>query len=280
MNKIETLTPDQEILMDKVAQEYEDIIFSGDDSYKEDEIIKGIDFLYGLAELEAPKIVICSSPMDMKKQAGLKKGETFDYFGQGYDVGWTSFYDFMEQIGVDYDKDFDFTKWKNFIKNSGVFATCLTENVAFVCIRPFKIFRNTQLNLHNDKAMAIEWRDGYGEYVLNGVFVDKELVLTPTEKLDPTMLLKEKNAEIRREIVRKIGLERIVSKLGAETLDKQGDYELLLLDLKDGRKREYLKMKNPSIGVFHIEGVPPGTKTVKEALFFRNGLTSSPVRLS
>ena len=110
--------------------------------------------------------------------------------------------------------------------------------------------------------------------------VERDLVETPAEKIDPIILLKEKNAEVRREIVRKIGIERVVTKLGAEVIDKEYGYELLLLDLQDGRKREYLKMKNPSIGVFHVEGVPPGTKSVQAALAWRNGIETPPAILT
>lgn len=281
MNKIEELTEEQDHKTAMLAAEYEAIALSGDDSYDIEEIRRGIDFIYEISDMKSPEIIICTSPADMIEQAKLKKGETHDYIGQGYDVGWTAHFDFMEQIGVTYEKDWGFERWRDFIKKSGVWATILFENVAFVCIRPCSVHRNAAGDLHNENGMAIEWCDGYGEYSLNGVWVDESLVLTPAEKIDPATLLKEKNAEVRREIVRKVGIERVVAKLGAEVLDKQGEYELLLLDLKDGRKREFLKMKNPSLkGVFHIEGVPPGTKTIKEALMFRNGIDAPPAVLT
>ena len=49
-------------------------------------------------------------------------------------------------------------------------------------------------------------------------------------------------------------------------------YELLLLDLGDGRRRPFLKMTNPSTGDYEYQGVPPNCKTVEEAICFRNGL--------
>ena len=71
-------------------------------------------------------------------------------------------------------------------------------------------------------------------------------------------------------------VELVLTKLGGKSLDKSGDYELVLLNLGDNRERPYLKMKNPSIGVWHLEGVPPGTKTVKAALEWRNQTTVAP----
>jgi hypothetical protein len=108
----------------------------------------------------------------------------------------------------------------------------------------------------------------------------KEYVETPWDKLDPKLIIKETNAEVRRELVRKIGIERVVEKLGAKVLDKKGDYELIMLDIGDNNLRPYLKMKNPSIGVYHIEGVQPGCKTVDDALNFRNGTKEKPVILT
>lgn len=280
MKKIEELTDEQDHLMATLSAEYEAYALSGDDSFDEAAMRDGIDFIYAMSDLKSPEIVICPSPMDMAQEAKLKKGEYIDYLGCGYDSGWTAFYDFMQRIGVEFDADWGFDKWKNFVTKSGVFATVLCENVAFVCIRPCEVHRNVAGDLHNEKGMAIRWRDGYGEFSLNGVWVEESLVMTPAEKIDPVILLKEKNAEIRREIVRKIGIERVCQKLGAEVVDRKDDYELIMLDLKDGRKRPYLKMKNPSMGVFHIEGVEPRIKTVKDALAWRNGCEGDPLVLT
>ena len=89
-------------------------------------------------------------------------------------------------------------------------------------------------------------------------------------------MLTEQNAEVRREIVRKIGIELVCQRLGAKTLDEYGDYELITLELQDGRPRPYLKMLNPSIGTYHVEGVEPGITTVEQALNWRNQTDERP----
>jgi len=152
---------------------------------------------------------------------------------------------------VEFDKD----KYDLFVNfNSEVNFIIPYKGIAFISEKPIAIHWKNQ-RLHNEKGLAVEYSDGYGLYSLNGVRVPKEIVMTPAEQLDPTLILKEKNAEVRREIVRKIGVERVCQKLGAKVIDKEGDYELLNLDLGENRIRPYLKMKNPSIGVYHIEGV-------------------------
>ena len=282
MDMIEELTDEQNHLMETIGDEYETNALSGDDSYNTGIIKKGINFIYSLIDLPEPEIVICSSPMHMAAEAELKPGETIDYFGCGYDSGWTAFYDFFQRIGIEYEKECNFSIWRDFIFESGVFATVLYENVAFVCVRPCIVERNSDGNLHCVDGPAIAWGDGYEEYALNGVWMPKKFVMTQAEKLNPSIILKEKNAEVRREIVRKIGIERICTELNAKCIDKSTDgmYELLILDLGDGRRRPYLKMKNPSIGIFHIEGVHPDCKTVKDSLNFRNGTVENPAVLT
>jgi hypothetical protein len=134
--------------------------------------------------------------------------------------------------------------------------------------------------LHKDGGPAISYQDDSHEWFLNGIRVPRKIAETPAHELNPALILTEKNADIRREIVRKIGIERVCEKLGAKCIDSEENYELLLLDLQDGRKRPYLKMINPSIGVYHIEGVAPHIKTVKAALSWRNGTTERPVKIT
>jgi hypothetical protein len=54
-------------------------------------------------------------------------------------------------------------------------------------------------------------------------------------------------------------------------LDRQNEYELYSIELSEEVKdARYLKMTNPSIGCFHMEGVAPEINNVKEALLWRN----------
>jgi len=121
--------------------------------------------------------------------------------------------------------------------------------------------------LHNQSGPSIEYRDGFSVHSLNGVRVPSWVVRQKKEEFTKEQVLGEKNVEIRREIIRKIGIEE-VSKWG-EVLDKKWGYELL--DLKLDGKTPYLKMRNPSIDAWHLEGVPPDIETVKGALVWRNG---------
>lgn len=116
---------------------------------------------------------------------------------------------------------------------------------------------------------------------IRGVQVPPYLVKKPAEQINPRELLCVKNADVRREFVRKVGIDRIIEAFDAKVVDRQGDYELLMLDIGDQRPRPYLSMKNPSVeGARHVEGVHPNARTVKEALAWRNGRDDAPAQLT
>jgi len=126
--------------------------------------------------------------------------------------------------------------------------------------------------LHNEKGAAIKYADGFEVYSLNGIRVPAWVVNTPADDIDPKKILKEKNVEIRRELVRKVGADKVVAKLGAKVLEKRDNYELLSVDLGLDEPGIYLRMVNPSVNLTHVEGVPPDCTTINKALAWRNGL--------
>lgn len=259
--------------------------------------------------------------------SGLKKNDTIEqnkqivipYIQGSFWAGYFSFYDyFLNYIGIDTGKNEEF----NLLMEFSQFSYCYTlDNVCVISEKPLEIHLKNGV-LHNENGPAVKYAGDLEMYSLNGIRMSKEIVLTPAEQLDVTLVVKEKNADIRRELVRKIGLTRIYLEMGGKVLDRmehktvelqkldfndfmqiiskevskenlqsiltQKDtidvvYELITLNLGDGRTRPYLKMNNPSMsGVIHIEGVPPEIKTVKEAITWRNGLTNFdlPILLS
>lgn len=167
-----------------------------------------------------------------------------------------------------------YKRYRDFVYNSGIFLSIYTESCAIVCPGPFSFRMNDKMELNNPDGPALEWDDGFRLHSLNGVTVS-EVFFLPASKIDPVMILRESNAEARREIIRKIGIEKVIQALGGTVLDKWRSYELIALDVPGMRARPtYLKMLNPSVGVWHVEGVPPEIKTCREALAWRDGETS------
>lgn len=146
--------------------------------------------------------------------------------------------------------------------------------------RHCELHRDAGGRLHRDGGPAILYRDGFAVWALNGVRVPQWLAESRDTELDPRQVLTIGNAEVRREFVRKVGIDRLCYSLNAKCIDKQGTYELLVLQLDDSRNQVYLKMLNPSIGTWHVEGVHPSCRTIAEALHWRNGVSETPAILS
>lgn len=115
---------------------------------------------------------------------------------------------------------------------------------------------------------------------MNGVRVPEELVMTDAGKLDAEKWLRNENADVRAEFIRKFGIERLKSR--GKIVDTWKNYddiwfersEYELVDMSPILSRldyaPYLSMRNQSVpGVWHMEAVPRTVKTVQEAVEFR-----------
>lgn len=189
-------------------------------------------------------------------------------YGQ-HDANWLGFYDYFRRVLALTTQTDPLQGLTQIAEHAGWWLP--HQHICWMAERHRRVCRNGAGQLHNDAGPAVEYPDGFAIWALHGVRVPPELVQTPAEQMDPRLLLTDTNAEVRRERVRKIGIERVCAALTTKVLDTHGDYELLLLDLGDGRARPYLKMRNPSIGVYHIEGVAPHIHTVQHAINWRAG---------
>ncbi len=278
---IEYLTDEQEKMLNTIAEEYEKNVLGGDNSYNIDEIKKGIDFLYSLIDLPGPGIVICESPFKMVIEAQLKPYEKFDYLGCGYDSGWTSFYDCMEQFGVKYDEEFNFDKWRNFIKKSGVFATVLFEKCAFICLRPCAVHRDDNFNLHNLSGLAIEWSDGTGLYSIHGVIVPGKIVMAP-ETIEIDEIQKEKNIEVQRVMIEQLGVDKYLNAINAEIVDvdmrgiEGGGARCLI---KDNLGNKWLIATDGSTSRIYYLSAPKESVTCKQAHESLSGFNENLIKM-
>jgi len=217
--------------------------------------------------------------LDFLKENGDTSNTSMSSFCYGsQDASWLGFYDyFLKVCGVE-----EVRKLEALIELSNHCGWWIPyTNHALVSEKPIEIHINDQKVLHRDGGPAILFKDGFAIHALNGIRVTKEIAETAWNELNPKLVLTEENAEVKREIVRKIGIERLIAHpdFKTEVIDAWENYELLVLSIDDivpdsdrvSRRRPYLKMLNPSIGTYHVEGVHPDCTTVKEALAWRNG---------
>ncbi len=253
---------------------------------------RAICSMYTNAGLSEPKVVFCGSPLgNALARAALSNPDSVrnsvgasvvasvwasvrasvwaSTYGQ-HDAGWLSFYAYFREVCGLVEQTEPLVGLFELAKSAGWALPC--ERICWVSERHDVVRLDAQGRLHCDNGPALHYPDGWAIHALNGVRVPEWLVETKAARLDARQFAELDNAEVRREFVRKVGIERIVTELGAEVLDRRGDYELLSVDL-GGRtgKWPYLKMRNPSIGVWHLEAVVKECATVEQALNWRNG---------
>lgn len=92
-------------------------------------------------------------------------------------------------------------------------------------------------------------------------------------KIKAKWILRERNAEIRKLIIEKIGWTKILSDLKAKLIDQWNSYELYRIQPRDqliGESFQLLKMKCPSSDSDYVLCVPPHLKTAREAITWVN----------
>ncbi len=147
------------------------------------------------------------------------------------------------------------------------------RNKKFVC-QLDEVHTDTLGNLHHDSKPAIvSGEDKF--YFLHGLHLDlgeARWITAPPEELEPQAILAIRNVDLRREMIRKKGIEQLLDGLFHRVLDTQGNYALysVMLGNSIDSACNFLKMLNPSIGVWHMEGVPNNIRTVRDALLWRN----------
>jgi len=191
-------------------------------------------------------------------------------YGQ-HDAGWLSFYSFfLNECGM-HEECSDLKPLMDLAENCSWFWPL--EGICILTEKPTEIHLNEQGDLHNFNGAALLYPDGWGLYFFNGVDVGEGYANMPVKKFTKNIILKEQNADIRREMIRKIGNEHFIKLLKPKVADEEFGYKLFLVDLEDGRDaRPFLYMVNPSMRTVHVEGVQ-NAKTVREAICFRNSLS-------
>jgi hypothetical protein len=195
----------------------------------------------------------------------------FSYYGNITDYFWLAFYDYVNYIGIIYDKQKELDLFKS-ILHTGIYDMLQFKNLCLVCSKPILIHRDINNRLHSTQGAAIEYKDGYKLWFLHGVSVEPEIF---EPNFDISQVLQEKNAEKRWRLVEFFGMDRLLNYCEYEIIDIT-DIEISgtinhydLVHLHSPIEAKYLKMKNPSTGTIHIEGVHPDCCIVQDALNFR-----------
>lgn len=197
-----------------------------------------------------------------------------------------SFYDFMfNEVGVTIDEDL-MQKYKAWERTSNLWAIYPLETLTVVCRKPKTVKLNESHTLHCDGGAALEF-NGLGDFklfCLNGVRVPEYLAVTPSHQIDVNKYNEEQNADVKAEFLRKVGIERFLemgklmdSYTNYDQEDNpfwwQSEYELWDMNalFPSFPVAVFLKMKNFTTGVWHMEGVSPDIRNLEDAIKERFG---------
>lgn len=138
---------------------------------------------------------------------------------------------------------------------------------AIVCDRPATIYHDALGRIHNESGMAIKFSDGSGVYALNGINFPEHVVLRPEEitKID---VYKEKNSEVRRILIERMGAQKFANLFNAKPVHEDNDIL--------GNSRRLLKVEMMEGDWFAIE-VTDSSKTKDENGNWRNKKYLLPV---
>lgn len=162
-------------------------------------------------------------------------------------------------------------------------VTGTVQDMCIVSEKPTTVKLNEDGVIHSESGPAIAYA-GHGDmkiFALHGVIVPEWLAVTPSSKIAVERMHEIKNADVKAEFVRKIGVERLCS-MGT-ILDSHTNYsdewwtksEYELLDMQSLFEgvdyAPHLRMLNQTTKIWHVEAVSPSCKTIGDALKDRYG---------
>ena len=233
-------------------------------------IQKNMEQLYEMSNLEKVPVIVCESLNEFSQRISqfIKESSVgssvWSSVGLYYWVNDLSCYDYWKTIGV-------FTDPETITRNEiliDLLSDCsygfITDKICIVLTKP-KVEVNDRYFIHSDIKMALEWKDGQGEYFLNGVKFPQELWSKVVSK---EMTIKEIMAiddiDQRTQAMKYAPIEELLS-LGKEvdtykkhTLDGQEvNYRLIRFDDLFPVKAWYAVYNCPSTQKLYMSGIDP-----------------------
>lgn len=141
------------------------------------------------------------------------------------------------------------------------------DGFAVACDQPLRIETDERGRTHGENDAAIEFADSYRVWAWHGVLVPKHVILFP-EALGFDNVEKERNLEIRRIMIERVGPGKYLRQAGAvledmDTLTLDGSAPRALMKDKLGNK--WLVGTDGSTARVYTMAVPENVKTCKEA---------------
>jgi hypothetical protein len=150
--------------------------------------------------------------------------------------------------------------------------------------KPSAIHHDERGRLHCDDGPALDYQGTYGVWAIHGVRVPREVVEHP-EDLHAATVLTERNAEVARVMLDRIGMERFIAETQPQELHRDVDgaeqpRRLLCIDTPNDPDRRVVvcEVRCPSTGSRYLLRVPPHIRRCDEAIAWTYGLEPSEYR--
>jgi hypothetical protein len=143
---------------------------------------------------------------------------------------------------------------------------------------PMRVCRDEQFRPHSATGPALVWSDGWPQFYWHGIKVPREWIESPST-IDPAMALTHPNAEQRRCLAEILGWDKVLTHLGASTVDTDIDPQFgeLVEATIDDRRERFLRVTCGTGRRFAIP-VPPETKTAIGAQAWIHNLPEKVIR--
>jgi len=142
------------------------------------------------------------------------------------------------------------------------------RNFVIVCDRPKIILRDSDGRLHSTEQKAIEYKDGWGLYMIHGVkFTEEQFNKAKTATVED--ILSWEDIDQRSVLLRERPVETLLENIEKKLVDKTeecGGYELWELDLKDVGKTKILSYKSWSTEKPYVKFVPSNSTNALETV--------------
>ena len=188
----------------------------------------------------------------------LRNNLDYLFWGQ-HEAAWSAFYNWPDEFlrpMYNPEERAKLSWWLDLSKSCGWWQPY--RGIVFICERPMKQAVDEHGRLHCATGAALECRDGWEVYAWHNVRVNEQIIMRP-ETLTAEQILKEPNAEVRRVMVERHGLDRFLSGANAKKIhsDQDGRRILHRIEWQGDEPIVAVQVKCPTTGQTYFLRVPP-----------------------
>lgn len=253
MSKICSATPEQWLDIDRIRER---TITNQTCQYTDRQISQTVKDMFARMDESVDEVTVVDSPTEALRLDG-KSPVYHSWWWQT----WSAWYEAAQVLGVQFDGEtLDiFTRWASHIP-----FIVLRDGNPIVSRRPIVIHWQDE-ELHNESGMSVEFADGTGVWSLNGVRVNRQIVMAP-ETQTLKQIRGEKNEEIKRIRIERFGWDHYLKGNHATLIEtRRNDVENTREALFQCDDMRVLVCGCPSTGRIYSLEVPPEVASCSEA---------------